>query len=681
MRIPLLLLGTIVLLGFNALTEAAAQSVFFQRMAVVAPPPVRFSDGAWGDFDNDGDFDLILSGSLAPFDAPDPFTQLYRNDGDIIVEIIDRDAGTFVEFPATDYVDVINPGLSPLESVWRSALAWGDYDRDLDLDLVITGLTENGTPLMRIYENVGDGDVLAVHSDLPGMLSGDVAWGDYDNDGDLDFVGCGYDASEQPTTALYENQVDDVGAFVRREAGLPALGACSVEWGDYDGDHDLDVLLTGIASPQQLVSRVYRSEGNGQFVDAEARLQGLLFASGAWGDYDADGDLDILLSGARLTPFIMDGALKLYRNEGGAFTDASDQLFGSFENDPTPGRYQGAAAWGDFDSNGYLDFFITGITDPQGSEFLEIYQNTGNGQLIKSATERFSGGLFGDAFWGDYDSDGDLDLLTMGEEPTGGVFINTLRNVAPRSKTPPTPPDGLLATPQGNAVSFAWNPATDAQTPAPGLTYNLRVGTTPGGFDVVAPMSGPATGQRLIPRRGNAGHNTGWTLQGLLPGTYYWSVQAIDNSFSGSTFSSEGSFTISTTQTAQTVLISGYSFGECIGYCYTELLLDAEAMVLIKRSWDPEENPEMRHEEPMDPALWQRLTPLIDFDVLTTMLDRYGCPDCADGGAEWIEISQGGRHKKITFEYSDTLEPIAALLDEMRQIREQLEEKIARAER
>lgn len=48
----------------------------------------------------------------------------------------------------------------------------------------------------------------------------------------------------------------------------------------------------------------------------------------------------------------------------------------------------------------------------------------------------------------------------------------------------------------------------------------------------------------------------------------------------------------------------------------------------------------------------------------------YGCPDCADGGAEWIEIQDDQQIKKVTFEYGDTLAPIENLMLELRDLRE-----------
>lgn len=75
------------------------------------------------------------------------------------------------------------------------------------------------------------------------------------------------------------------------------------------------------------------------------------------------------------------------------------------------------------------------------------------------------------------------------------------------------------------------------------------IGTASGNFDIVSPMSTISTGKRLIPAPGNAATNDFYIVStksgvGLEPGTYYWKVQAIDNVFGASAFSTEASFTV-----------------------------------------------------------------------------------------------------------------------------------------
>ena len=89
-----------------------------------------------------------------------------------------------------------------------------------------------------------------------------------------------------------------------------------------------------------------------------------------------------------------------------------------------------------------------------------------------------------------------------------------------------------------------WVEGSDRETPTEALSYNIRVGTFLGGNDVVSSLSNAETGARYIAARGNAENNLNWSIRGLAPGTYFWSVQTIDTSYIGSAFSPEGTFTV-----------------------------------------------------------------------------------------------------------------------------------------
>jgi hypothetical protein len=132
---------------------------------------------------------------------------------------------------------------------------------------------------------------------------------------------------------------------------------------------------------------------------------------------------------------------------------------------------------------------------------------------------------------------GRLDLMV-----TGGytkLYMNTMFGV----NTPPSVPGGLLASVSGDStVLFRWNRASDTESPSVTLTYNLRVGTTPGGSEVLSAMAN-SSGARYLSGPGNAGTDTTHLLRGLVRGRrYYWAVQAVDNGYVASAFSSERSF-------------------------------------------------------------------------------------------------------------------------------------------
>ncbi|MBU0558865.1 MAG: VCBS repeat-containing protein, partial [Bacteroidetes bacterium] len=243
-----------------------------------------------------------------------------------------------------------------------------------------------------------------------------------------------------------------------------------------------------------------------------------------------DGDLDILLTGYN------DGGVgisKIYQNTGSGF-------FEVFAGSLT-GVGNSSVAWGDYDNDGDLDILLTGHNSSSGG-ISKIYQNTGSG-----FTEVFAGSLTGVGFssvaWGDYDNDGDLDILLTGS--TNSILISKIyQNTGTTFNTPPTATSGLTASISGSKATVSWLKATDAQTPKNGLTYNLRIGTSPNGINTQSPMANVSSGYRRVVKLGNTNHDTTWTVKNLANGTYYWSVQAIDNAFAGSQFASEKTFTV-----------------------------------------------------------------------------------------------------------------------------------------
>ncbi|MDO8834679.1 MAG: FlgD immunoglobulin-like domain containing protein, partial [Vicinamibacterales bacterium] len=132
------------------------------------------------------------------------------------------------------------------------------------------------------------------------------------------------------------------------------------------------------------------------------------------------------------------------------------------------------------------------------------------------------------------------DILLTGYTQSGARISRVYRNNTPVANTPPTAPTNLSAQLTGaTTLALSWDASTDAQTAAAGLTYNLRVGTTPGGSEICSAHADPATGLRHVPRLGNAQQRTTWELEVPDGVVYYWSVQALDACFAGSAFAAE----------------------------------------------------------------------------------------------------------------------------------------------
>jgi hypothetical protein len=175
--------------------------------------------------------------------------------------------------------------------------SWSDYDRDGDQDLVVANrpTAEMQGFKLSLFRNDGslqftrmDGDALPVDATFP--MS--VAWGDVDNDGDQDlYAGNLYGMANN----LYENWGD--GTFRIMDGGRATSDAGStyaVTFGDLDNDADLDLVVANWGG----ASEIYLNDGAGHFdqVGSSAFRRSIQYASSlALGDYDSDGDLDILI--------------------------------------------------------------------------------------------------------------------------------------------------------------------------------------------------------------------------------------------------------------------------------------------------------------------------------------------------------------------------------------------------
>jgi hypothetical protein len=272
-----------------------------------------------------------------------------------------------------------------------SVVAWGDYDNDGDLDLAVCGQRNS-----KIYKNNGYGIFTDIAAVLPKTaITGAFAWGDYDNDGDLDFAINGADF-----TRIYKNEGNDTFIDIGKE--LPSLcyfvrehqfGSGSIGWGDYDNDGDLDIVLSGARG----FVKIYRNNGDETFTDVEATgFTGVTYSSIAWGDYDNDGDLDLAICGSIGGYVGAPTITSIYRNNGDStFTDINAGL---------PGTSRVSLAWGDYDNDGDLDLAVNG---------LGIYKNNGDDTFTNIGVA-VRGGDHASLVWGDYDNDGDLDIAACG---------------------------------------------------------------------------------------------------------------------------------------------------------------------------------------------------------------------------------------------------------------------------
>ncbi len=315
-----------------------------------------------------------------------------------------------------------------------AAAAVADYDGDGYEDLFVTDSAENGKN--HLYHNdfgktgkLTFTDVAAEAGVADGNdaenASADALWLDYDNDGrpDLLLVRFGHNK-------LYHNLGNGKFRDVTREAGLDRyLNAITAIAFDYDRDGYVDLFIGSYFQPINIFHpdtprffpesfetanngggvTVFHNNGNGTFTDVTEKVG--IHVSG-WtldlghGDADNDGDDDLYIA----CDF---GTDRFFVNNGnGTFTDRTKEAIGI---DTKKGMN---AEWGDYDNDGWLDVFVTNITDDYMREGNFLWRNNGNvGNLTFSDVAAEAG--VRDTGWGwagkffDYDNDGWLDLYVV----------------------------------------------------------------------------------------------------------------------------------------------------------------------------------------------------------------------------------------------------------------------------
>jgi tetratricopeptide (TPR) repeat protein len=215
-----------------------------------------------------------------------------------------------------------------------------------------------------------------------------------------------FPTAPKPDTSRWNLEFKDVAP----ELGVNRFdgnGTCS--WADFDSDGDLDLFLSG----SQTFLSVYRNDG-GKFNEATAAT-GLVKVPSAYSmnlvDFDNDGDPDLYLCYNGWNGPMPN---RLYRNSGGKFEDISSQSGAADTGDGF------VSLWADFDNDGWTDLAIANGVLKDGS-VLQVYRNNREGAFVNMTRqaglqEPPTHGAIGMAL-GDYDRDGDVDILMNGLEP------------------------------------------------------------------------------------------------------------------------------------------------------------------------------------------------------------------------------------------------------------------------
>lgn len=413
-------------------------------------PDVGSSAFVWADFNNDGLLDLALSGIS---NTNTNTSGIYINQGD----------DTFLSLGA---------GLIPVSD---GAMASGDINNDGWMDLLLTGVSPDGTHVTVLYKNERDGTFSIVDAPLEGVAFSDIAMADYNNDGRTDLFIIGVNNEGERITRIYTNKKNGFEESLLEFEGV-SQGGLLVK--DFNNDGFLDFLFHGADNTNQPVIYFYLNDGVGGFSLVATELPGLNNGRAAVADINQDGYLDLFLSGTRFGT----SYTQIFLNNGGTtFKPYLD----------FPGVVESTVAFGDYDNDGYIDLFYSGL---EGTVFKAYLYENNLDALLKSGIE-FPGIGAGEAGFADYNNDGKLDLFLTGYSITAPAS-NLYKNNHLIANTPPSAPTGLKVHVYHDSAVFSWNPGHDLETVQQALTYSLYVGTLPEKGDVLPVMADVNNGWR-----------------------------------------------------------------------------------------------------------------------------------------------------------------------------------------
>lgn len=287
---------------------------------------------SWADFDNDGDLDLLTTATAGP-------TRLWRNN---------RNTGTDTTFLSIETT-------AGIVMTGAQMPVWADYNRDGFVDFY-SSISNSSSSTDALYRNNGNEtftnvvDSAGVNHMVSGVLEQGVSWGDYNKDGYPDlFIG-----NLQSTGPSFFHRNNGNGTFTEIAATLGFAGAArGTQWVDYNNDGLWDFSVAGYAGGTATIPvKLFRNNGDGTFTDVASSV-GMSDAVISWGvtwaDYDNNGyeDCFVAVSGQSTS------CLLYKNNTNGTFSNVTNQAgLGSL--------VQLSGAWADYDNDGNMDLYTSG---------------------------------------------------------------------------------------------------------------------------------------------------------------------------------------------------------------------------------------------------------------------------------------------------------------------------------
>ncbi|NDB55818.1 VCBS repeat-containing protein, partial [archaeon] len=184
---------------------------------------------------------------------------------------------------------------NPFINLSNSAITWGDYDRDGDMDLAIMGQSNTVGAVTTIYKN-NNGTFEDTEQSFAKVYDGDISWVDLNKDGWLDLVVSGY--NETAKTSIYISNKGETFESTSDSWGIPNAYRSVMSWGDLDNDGDIDLAFSGLDEGNNMFHTGYlRVDNEDKFIPTEIGYFSAINGDHAIADFDQDSDNDVIFSG------------------------------------------------------------------------------------------------------------------------------------------------------------------------------------------------------------------------------------------------------------------------------------------------------------------------------------------------------------------------------------------------
>ncbi len=527
--------------------------------ATVTGSDINFTDQAFTAI-QDGIIDSIAHGETKVIDVDND------DDLDIIAAGSDKDGNNVLKY-YTNADGTFSAGVDFGVAKDSVRLAPGDFDNDSssEIDLLVQGhVTDNNGATL--YNNNDLTNAKEFDTDGGNLINGDIASGDFDGDGDLDIILTGHEDTDETSLKvhIFQNDNDDTYTLIDTLTITPVING-DIEVADVDNDGDLDVFITGADASGNPVAELHINGATG-FAASSSTFTAVSQSAADFGDYNGDGYLDLVVSGT------VDGtdtnlSSVIYTNGGdGSFTASSLVIDNS---------YAGDVKWIDLDNDGDFDLVQTGITGT-GRE-ASVWVNDGT-----TLNEAYAGNIVGlsngNISYGDLDGDDDPDLVVNGlndaSEFVSAIYENALYS---GFVSEVAQPDSIGITIEDSRFVIGWDSLAGAQ-------YELIIVKTDS-FQV-ADILRSADSRRLNgfvrnPEKARL-RNTTYEINDVERAAYRIGVQRINSISKGSDFKRIESFFNGTPFTPTAISASDLTSTSFTANWSAQAAIDSFAVTLVR---------------------------------------------------------------------------------------------------